>query len=162
MLKHTWSFPGGSDGKESACRRLRFYPWVWKIPWRRKWLQYSHLENSTEGGAWRATAPGITKSQTQLKWLGTAWHSKIHINAKNKIISVIVLISINDNNAIVDFHIFFIPLTFHIPLFFSCYFSWSRFIMCRMAQIFILKGSEVLAVPPLSPSFQTCSLFPTV
>ena len=34
-----WSSPGGSAGKESACqcRRLGFYPWVGKIPWRRKW-----------------------------------------------------------------------------------------------------------------------------
>ena len=32
-------FLGGSDGKESACqcRRLEFYPWVKKIPWRREW-----------------------------------------------------------------------------------------------------------------------------
>jgi len=35
-------FPGGSDGKESACqcrrhRRRGFRPWVGKIPWRRKW-----------------------------------------------------------------------------------------------------------------------------
>ena len=32
-------FPGGSDGKESACksRRLGFNPWVEKIPWRRAW-----------------------------------------------------------------------------------------------------------------------------
>ena len=31
--------PCGSDGKESAhqYRRCRFDPWVWKIPWRRKW-----------------------------------------------------------------------------------------------------------------------------
>ena len=31
-------FPGGSDGKESACRcrRCGFEPWVGKIPWRRK------------------------------------------------------------------------------------------------------------------------------
>ena len=31
-------FPGGSDGKESACqcRRCGFDPWVRKIPWRRK------------------------------------------------------------------------------------------------------------------------------
>ena len=31
---------GGSDGKESACqcRRLGFYPWVRKIPWRKEWL----------------------------------------------------------------------------------------------------------------------------
>ena len=31
-------FPGGSDGKESACGRPRFDPWVRKIPWRREWL----------------------------------------------------------------------------------------------------------------------------
>ena len=32
-------FPGGSDGKESACQRRRcgFDPWVEKTPWRRKW-----------------------------------------------------------------------------------------------------------------------------
>ena len=33
-------FPGGSDGKESACqcRRTGFDPWVRKIPWRREWI----------------------------------------------------------------------------------------------------------------------------
>ena len=31
-------FPGGSDGKESVCRRPRFDPWVGKTPWRRKQL----------------------------------------------------------------------------------------------------------------------------
>ena len=31
-------FPGGSDGKESACNVRRFNPWVGKIPWRREWL----------------------------------------------------------------------------------------------------------------------------
>jgi len=32
-------FPGGSDGKASTCQRRRpgCYPWVRKIPWRRKW-----------------------------------------------------------------------------------------------------------------------------
>ena len=30
-------FPGGSDGKESACGRPAFDSWVGKIPWRRKW-----------------------------------------------------------------------------------------------------------------------------
>ena len=32
-------FPGGSDGKSVClpCGRLRFDPWVGKIPWRRKW-----------------------------------------------------------------------------------------------------------------------------
>ena len=33
-------FPGGSDGKRicQQCRRLRFNPWVRKIPWRSDWL----------------------------------------------------------------------------------------------------------------------------
>ena len=34
-------FPGGSDGKKKKClqcERLRFTPWVRKIPWRREWL----------------------------------------------------------------------------------------------------------------------------
>ena len=37
--KHVWGFPGGSDGKESACNAgdLGFDPWVGKIPWRRAW-----------------------------------------------------------------------------------------------------------------------------
>ena len=59
-------FPGGSDGKESACqcRRLGCDPWVGKIPWRKKWSptpQYSCLENSKGGGAWRAIVHGVAK-----------------------------------------------------------------------------------------------------
>ena len=34
------TFPGGSDGKESASNEgdPAFHPWVRKIPWRREWL----------------------------------------------------------------------------------------------------------------------------
>ena len=40
--KETLDFPGGASGKEPACqcrihKRHRCYPWVRKIPWRRKW-----------------------------------------------------------------------------------------------------------------------------
>ena len=34
-------------------------------------IQYSCLENPVDRGAWRATVYGVTKSQTQLKQLGT-------------------------------------------------------------------------------------------
>ena len=34
-LKFLLGFPGGSDGKESACNAGG--PWVEKIPWRREW-----------------------------------------------------------------------------------------------------------------------------
>ena len=41
-------FPGGASGKEPASqyrrlKRLRFEPWVGKIPWRRKWQPTSVL-----------------------------------------------------------------------------------------------------------------------
>ena len=67
---NTIFFPGGSDGKESACNvgepgsicgsgrspgEGNGYP-----------LQYSCLGNLTVRGAWRVTVHGFTKSQTQL------------------------------------------------------------------------------------------------
>ena len=64
-------FPGGTNGKESTCQRkrcerLKFNPWVGKIPWSRKWqpTPVFLLENSMNGGAWRATVHGAAKSQT--------------------------------------------------------------------------------------------------
>ena len=41
LLKAT-GFPGGASGREPVCqgrrpKRLRFNPWVGKIPWRRAW-----------------------------------------------------------------------------------------------------------------------------
>ena len=63
-------FPGGSDGKESACntgdpgsvpgsgrspRGGNGYP-----------LQYSCIDNSMDRGAWQVTVFGVTKSWTQL------------------------------------------------------------------------------------------------
>ena len=41
-LKEARGYPGGASGKEPAhqCRRSkrpRYYSWVGKIPWRRKW-----------------------------------------------------------------------------------------------------------------------------
>ena len=63
-------FPGGSDGKESACNAGDPGP----IPGSGRSpeegngnsLQYSCLENPMDRGAWYATAHGVAKSQTQL------------------------------------------------------------------------------------------------
>ena len=46
-------------------RRHKLFPWVGKIPWRRKWnpLQYSCLENPMDRGAWQATVHRGAKSQ---------------------------------------------------------------------------------------------------
>ena len=48
------------------CRRLGFYPWVGKIPWRRERLplQYSCLESPMDGGAWWVAVHGVAKRQT--------------------------------------------------------------------------------------------------
>ena len=66
-------FPGGDGGKEFACqhrrrKRIRFNPWVVKIPWRRKWQPTpAFLPGKFHGrGAWWAIVQGVAKSQTQL------------------------------------------------------------------------------------------------
>ena len=57
-------FPGGSDGKESACNAgdLSFIPGEGNG----YLLQYSYLENSIDRGAWRAIVYGVEKSWAQL------------------------------------------------------------------------------------------------
>ena len=53
------------NGKEFACqcRRHTFDPWVGRIPWRRKWptLQYSHLGNPMDRGAWYTAVHGVAE-----------------------------------------------------------------------------------------------------
>ena len=64
------SFPGGSDGKPSACSAgdLGSTPGLGRSPGEGNGnpLQYSCLENPMDRGAWRATVHGVAKSQTQL------------------------------------------------------------------------------------------------
>ena len=63
-----WGFPGGSDSKESACnaRGPGLTSGSGRSPREGNGnpLQYSCLENPMDRGAWRATAHGVTKSQT--------------------------------------------------------------------------------------------------
>ena len=64
-------FPGGTSSKEPACQcrrlfeRLRFDPWVGKIPGGRNGnpLQYSCLENPMDRGVWETTVHRVAKSQ---------------------------------------------------------------------------------------------------
>ena len=56
------------------CRRLRFSPWVWKIPWRRV---FSCLENSMNRGAWQATIHGVSKR------IQHHWVTNTHITGSN-------------------------------------------------------------------------------
>ena len=61
---------GGSNGEESACNagNLGSIPGKGKSPGEGNChpLQYSCLENPMNKGAWRATAHGVVKSQTEL------------------------------------------------------------------------------------------------
>ena len=61
-------FPGGSDGKETACNtgNLGSISGSGRSLGERNGnpFQYSYLENSMDRGAWWATAHGVTKSQT--------------------------------------------------------------------------------------------------
>ena len=61
-------FPGGSDGKESACNAgdLGLIPESGRSPGERNGnpLQYSCLESSMDRGVWQATVHGLAKSQT--------------------------------------------------------------------------------------------------
>ena len=63
-------FPGGSNGKESACNAgdLGSIPGLGISPGEGSSnpLQYSCLKNSMGGGAWWATVRGVVKSRTRL------------------------------------------------------------------------------------------------
>ena len=67
--KPHWGFPGGSDGKESACSAADpgSIPGSGRSPegGLGSPLQYSCLKNSVDRGPWRATVHGTAKSQTQ-------------------------------------------------------------------------------------------------
>ena len=64
------SFPGGSDGKESACDvgDMGSIAGLGRSPGggHGNPLQYSCLENSMDRGAWWATVCRVAKSQTRL------------------------------------------------------------------------------------------------
>ena len=64
------SFPGGSDGKVSACDvgdpGLIPGPGKSSGEGNGNPLQYSCLDNPVDGGAWQATVHGVSKSWTRL------------------------------------------------------------------------------------------------
>ena len=72
FIIHFMGFPGGTNGKESACqrghKRHESDPWVERFPvgGHGNPLQYACLENPMGRGAWWATVHVVTNSQTLL------------------------------------------------------------------------------------------------
>ena len=70
LLILCYSFPGGSEGKESACNAEDpgSIPGLGRSPGQGNGnpRQYSCLENSMDRGAWETTVHGCAKSQTRL------------------------------------------------------------------------------------------------
>ena len=77
------SFPGGSDGKESACNAgdLRLIPRLGRSSGEGNGnpLQYSCLENPMDGVAWQATVRGVVKSWTRLSNFHMHMNSQTHL-----------------------------------------------------------------------------------
>ena len=63
-----WAFPGGSDGKESACNKgdLGSIPGLGRFPGEGNGNPYQHscLENPMDRGTWWVTIHVVAKSQT--------------------------------------------------------------------------------------------------
>ena len=59
-------FPGGSDGKESACNvgDLSSTPEVGRFPGEGNGYPPAFLENPMDRGAWRTTVHGVVESYT--------------------------------------------------------------------------------------------------
>ena len=80
-------FPGGSRGIDSTCNNpgaieeAGWIPGLGRSPGGGSGnpLQYSHLGNPTDRGAWWAIVPSMAKSQTQLKQLSTCTHIHTHV-----------------------------------------------------------------------------------
>ena len=80
-------FPGGSDGKESACKAGAegSVPGLGRSPGEGNGfpLQYSCLKNSMDRGVWWTTVHGVAKSWTQLSINYFDWSILLNVEGKN-------------------------------------------------------------------------------
>ena len=76
QFKVEMGFPGGSDGKESACNAgdLGSIPGLGRSPreGNDNPLQYTCLENPRDREAWWAAVYGVAQSRTRLRWLSSS------------------------------------------------------------------------------------------
>ena len=92
-------FPGGSSGIDSTCNNpgaieeAGWIPGLGRSPGGGSGnpLQYSHLGNPMDRGAWWAIVPSVAKSQTQLKQLSTCTHIHTHVLPYISCIYIIII-----------------------------------------------------------------------
>ena len=74
-----WSFPGGSDGKESTCNAgdLGSIPELGRCPGEGNGysFQYSCMENPMDRGAWQPIVHGFSES----KMTEVPWHAHMYM-----------------------------------------------------------------------------------
>ena len=137
------------------CRRHGFYPWVRKIPWKRKQnpLQYSCLENPMDRGAWWATARGVTKELETTEWLNnnimTATFCLLILsNNKKKVLKLttkIVNLSISPSNSTSSFIKYIHIWGYYAPLItYYANFIIFKHITTFLAILFVLNSTLIL------------------
>ena len=87
------TYPGDSDGKESACnaRDLGLILGLWRSPGEENanMVQYSYLENSMDRWTWWwATVHGVAQSLTQLSNQHTHMYTQEKNQASNENLSL--------------------------------------------------------------------------
>ena len=115
-------FPGDASGKEPACQyrrhkrqRIRFYPWVGKIPWMRRWqlclpFWHSCLENpldripSTESPNWRVWSDNFINGYIlPILWYRTTYNLSLKLGQIILLNNKIWFSEINFFNQVISF-----------------------------------------------------------
>ena len=91
----------GASGKESICqyrkhKRHGFDPWVWKIPWRKKWqpLLCSRLENPTTRGPGGLQSIGSQSDTTEYDLVHVHLYFKNNVYGTRYMLSSLVCVLI--------------------------------------------------------------------
>ena len=172
-----WGFPGGSDGKETACNvgDLGSIPESGISPGEGNGypLQSSCLENSMDREAQWATIHGVAKNRTWLPFshfhfcfLRIAAHKVKQFGPICVDIFVPFFLLSPPSSFLPSFHFFslpflppsspfFFPLTFPLSLFFLPYF----FLPHHLFSPFIVFHSQLLNKQPLLPPWGMCTAF---